>query len=223
MNQKRALCRGFSEQLYLFVRLHHWLTIFVLFIRLHYFLVRVANICWFSAFYYFNPPIPKQVSWSSSVQHPLLVHKHWSPPPILQSSFVVFLTWNFQHSSNYNGKKGRKACIDYIGKSVWPYRVIIFFLDFGLGLVVAVKRNLCASQDIFGWFSASNVVGTVLSQHDFAPVHKTWSMKAWLDEFGVEELNWPPQSPDLNPVKHLLDELQWRMGVFNVTMPKFFP
>lgn len=47
-------------------------------------------------------------------------------------------------------------------------------------------------------------------------------MKARLDEFGVEELNWPPQSPDLNPVKHLLDELEWRMGVFNVTMPKFF-
>lgn len=34
-------------------------NIFVLFIRLHYFLVRVANICWFSAFYYFDPPHPK--------------------------------------------------------------------------------------------------------------------------------------------------------------------
>lgn len=50
------------------------------------------------------------------------------------------------------------------------------------------QKSLCLPRH-FWMISASNVVGTVLSQHDFAPVHKTWSMKAWLDEFGVEELN----------------------------------
>jgi len=37
------------------------------------------------------------------------------------------------------------------------------------------------------------VDGPFLFQHDFAPVHKARSIKTWLDECGVEELEWPAQ------------------------------
>ena len=30
-----------------------------------------------------------------------------------------------------------------------------------------------------------------------------------MSEFGVEELDWPTHSPDLNPIEHLCDELEW--------------
>ncbi|KAM8971902.1 protocadherin gamma-C5 [Pelodytes ibericus] len=40
--------------------------------------------------------------------------------------------------------------------------------------------------------------GLFLFQDDYAPVHKAGSIKIWLDEFGVEELDWLAQYPDLN-------------------------
>jgi len=41
-----------------------------------------------------------------------------------------------------------------------------------------------------------------------ATVHKSRSFRTWLDEFGVEELDWSTQSDDLNPIKQLWDELE---------------
>ncbi|KAI4901546.1 hypothetical protein NFI96_000888 [Prochilodus magdalenae] len=38
--------------------------------------------------------------------------------------------------------------------------------------------------------------GPFLLQHDCAPVHKASSIKTWVSKSGVEELDWPAQSPD---------------------------
>lgn len=42
------------------------------------------------------------------------------------------------------------------------------------------------------------------------PQYKSRSIKTWMSDFGVEELDWSAPSPDLNPTEHLWDELVWR-------------
>jgi hypothetical protein len=47
--------------------------------------------------------------------------------------------------------------------------------------------------------------GPFLFQHDNTPVDKPRSIQKWFVEIGVKELDWPAQSPDLNPNDHLSD------------------
>ncbi|XP_047015897.1 uncharacterized protein LOC124628872 isoform X2 [Ictalurus punctatus] len=60
-------------------------------------------------------------------------------------------------------------------------------------------------------FPSLELRGPNLFQHDQAPVHKASSMKTSFAMVGVEELECPEQSPDLNPTEHLWDELERRL------------
>jgi hypothetical protein len=56
-------------------------------------------------------------------------------------------------------------------------------------------------------------------------MHKVRSIQKWFVKIGVKELDWPAQSLNLNPIKHLWDELERqlraRQFIFNmgVTLP----
>lgn len=53
--------------------------------------------------------------------------------------------------------------------------------------------------------------GPFMFQHDCAPVHKARAIKTWMSEFAVKEIDWPAQSPNFKPTKHLWDELERRL------------
>lgn len=56
----------------------------------------------------------------------------------------------------------------------------------------------------------------LLFQHDNAPPHRGIIARDFLDTFGIERLEHPPNSPDLNPIEHLWDEVDRRLRALPV-------
>jgi transposase len=53
------------------------------------------------------------------------------------------------------------------------------------------------------WMSQSEEKGYVIFQEDNSPVHTAKYVKQWRESVGMESLQWPPNSPDLNPIEHV--------------------
>ncbi len=80
----------------------------------------------------------------------------------------------------------------------------------GVGPLCFLKTNVTAPvyQEIVEHFmlpSADKLYGDAdfIFQQDLAPAHTAKSTKSWLNDHGVGVLDWPANSPDLNPIENL--------------------
>ena len=80
----------------------------------------------------------------------------------------------------------------------------------GDGPLCFIKSGVTAAvfQEILGHFmlpSADKLYGDAdfIFQQDLAPAHTTKSTKTWFNDRGITVLDWPANSPDLNPIENL--------------------
>ena len=53
-------------------------------------------------------------------------------------------------------------------------------------------------QNLVGFYEPGQIF-----MQDNAPIHTAMKVRLWFETHGVEVMEWPPYSPDLNPIEHL--------------------
>ncbi len=88
----------------------------------------------------------------------------------------------------------------------------------GIGPLVFLKTNVTAPDYKYIWSTSCFLLlnsffkdADFIFQQDLAPAHTAKSTKSWLNDQGVGVLDWPANSPDLNPIENLWSIVKRKM------------
>ncbi len=127
----------------------------------------------------------------------------------MRASFV----FNLETKVLESGGRVEKLIAQVVWSSVLSFQSVMIWgatSSAGVGSLCFLKTNVTAPiyQEILEHFmlpSADQLFkdADLIFQQDSAPAHTTKSTKSWLNDHGVSVLDWPANSPDLNPVENL--------------------